>query len=697
MLTWADIWSYVRALLRWWPILILATTLASGTAWFLARQQPDSYQARASLMVGNNFEVSSPNSFAVDLSNSLAKFYEVLLRREVILKPVAEQMQLPFPWQLINEMLYTEINPRANLLEVYVTDSNPERAAALANSLAERLISYSPNAPEKVAAQQAEVDRQLNETQASLSEVEQKIKELEQQQASLNAAVDLRENQQQLDELEKARERFQETYNGLFALRNNSSANTLQFFERAEVPQYALPQKRLLIVGAAGMGGLLLAIIAVLLIDRLDPRWRNGRELQERIGIVHLGSISFRRPFSVSVSGPQKHMHERAVRDTHTRMTLEASDRLPRLLLVSSPEPSESRSAYVIELANVYAQAGHRVLLVDAELARPHVSRLLSEQSAAQGAATPQASIERWSDSSFRSYNVPADLWLHLRPTPMANVALLPSRARDDDGLSVLVPSLHWPDLVQNLRNAADVVIFDGPSALTGADAALLAPLVDGVVLAVNPKHDTLASITETKNRLLRHQGTRLLGAVILTAEQARSKTATNLQEEAQPQAIPSGRTRRTPQRFALSVDKGGITLTLPRRKTTRQLVAAVAEPVNAERPLVTPGYSSPTPADAAIEAELLDELRSTWRNNPTIVTPPPAPTIVTPPPAPTIVTPPPFEAQIIESEAVILEERAVGEQFAAPPVHGRKRARVAGQTRKARQQRRSNNDEAQS
>jgi polysaccharide biosynthesis transport protein len=662
MLTWADVWLYIRTLLRWWPILVVATALASGTAWFLARSQPDFYQARASVMVGNNFEVTTPNPLAVDLSNGLAKFYEVLLRREVILSPVAEQLQLPFPWQLINEMLYTEVNPRANLLEISITDSSPERAAALANALADQLIIYSPNAPDKVATQQAEVDRQIAETQATLADLDRKILELEERQKGLNAAVDLRENQQQLDELGKSRDRYQESYNQLFSLRNSSSVNTLQFFERAEVPQYALPQKTLLIVGAAGMGGLLLAIIAVLLIDRLDPRWRNGRDLQERSGIVHLGAVAFRQPFTVSVSGPSS--QQRAVRETHTRIALEASDRLPRLLLVSSPEPSEPRSAYVIELANIYAQAGHRVLLVDAELSRPHVSRLLTESSVAQADRIAPNAIERWSGGPFRSHKLPAELQLHLRPTPMANVALLPSSGRDSDGFSMLVPSLHWPDLVESLRDAADIVIFDGPSALTGADAALLAPLVDGVVLTLNPKQDSLAAVHASKERLLRNGGARLLGAVTLSdergspaAQQPRSSRSYNGNPKLSDQPV---------KRFALSVGADGITITLPARKALadRQSEASPIKQLDAAE------YSQGLSARAVgepIAAEFVERPRSAAQ---------PAPTIITPPPSMAIVTPPPAE--------FIAQEHEAGGALAPQQSSPRRRARVAGQARRA-------------
>ncbi|NJM07566.1 hypothetical protein HC891_17355 [Candidatus Gracilibacteria bacterium] len=115
-------------MLRWWPVPLVAVALASGSAWFLARNQPDYYRASTSLMVGNNFEVATPDRFSVDLSNTLARFYEVLVHREVILQPVVEQLQLPVGWWKLSEAVQTSVNPQANLLEIHVTDSDPVRA-----------------------------------------------------------------------------------------------------------------------------------------------------------------------------------------------------------------------------------------------------------------------------------------------------------------------------------------------------------------------------------------------------------------------------------------------------------------------------------------------------------------------------------------------------------------------------------------
>ena len=544
MLTWQELWSLARTLLRWWPLLGLATALSAGTAWYLTGHQPDYYQARSTLMVGNNFSVSAPNQFAVEVSNSLARYYEVLVRREVILQPAVDQLQLPIAWRSAAGMVETEVNPRANLLEIVITDSSPERAAAIANALGEQLIAYSPNAPEKVAAERAEIERQLAEAESSISTMDSRLDELRQRQQSLTAAVDLRDNEEQIAELERVRDRVQENYSQLLNLRNSSSTSTLSFFERASVPTRPLPQKTRLVIGGAGLGGLLVAAIAVFLLDLLDNRWRSGEDLRRRVGLRDLGRLVYavRRPGAGDAQAWQ-----RAVRETHTQLILASAERPPRLLLVSSPGPSEPRSAYAIDLAGIYGQAGHRVLLVDAELAQPRLTAIVAEQKEHDHRST-QTAIERWSGRKHLSGHVPQELLVRLRPTHLANVALLPSRQADDEQ-PLLVPLLHWPELVDGLRNVADVIIFDGPSSLTSADAALLAPLVDGVVLVLDRDEDSLDAVMESRARLERSQQARLLGAVTVVGSR--------------PLPAPRyGRARR--RRFSISVDRGGVTITLP-------------------------------------------------------------------------------------------------------------------------------------
>lgn len=145
MLTWRDVFNYVKLFLRWWFVLALAVLLAAGTAWYVLRQQPDMYTSLVTLSVGTNFSVAAPDQAQVALSNVLADYYAALSKREVILGPVVEELQLSFPWPLIRDrMLAVRVDRGANLLEVRITDTSPERAAAIANAVAASLITFTP-------------------------------------------------------------------------------------------------------------------------------------------------------------------------------------------------------------------------------------------------------------------------------------------------------------------------------------------------------------------------------------------------------------------------------------------------------------------------------------------------------------------------------------------------------------------------
>lgn len=500
MLTWRDIWVYVRMLIRWWWVLVVCIGLAAGIAYAVARTQPDYYQSRAVLMVGDNFSAATPDQYAFGLSNTLAQFYAEMAGREAILRPVVEQLQLPFPWEILDLQVTATVNSQASLLELWVVDTDPDRAAAIAGAIAAELIKFSPNSPEKIAEQRAVFEEQLAEAEHNLKEVDARLADLQARQATLVSAVDLRAVDEQISELQKVRDRYQETYNQLLQLRNSTTVNSLTLFEAPARPWEPLPSKRLLTVAAAGAGGAILALLAILLLEALDDRWRTGRDLRNRFGIQDLGAVPAAALPGAERDPALEQRREEAIRDAHTRILLAALERGTRLLLVTSPRPSQARSAFVVEMARLFTRSGYRVLLVDADMTTPHLTSMVGGV-----------------ESGLRPalvHNADVKIWSHLQPTPFENVMLL-GRHVGPDGQPV-VPSLPWPDLVQSLTRAADVIIFDGPSTLVSADAALLAPLVDGIVLTLDPLADKRREILESKYRLLRRKGASLLGAVVM-------------------------------------------------------------------------------------------------------------------------------------------------------------------------------------
>ncbi len=565
MLTWSDVVYYLRMFLRWWYVLALAVLLSVGTAWYMTRKQPDIYLAQTTLMVGNNFEVSAPSQAQVALSNVLADYYAALMKREVILAPVVERLQLSFPWQVIRDrMLTSRIDRGANLLELKITDTNAERGAAIANAIAEQLIAYTPNAPEKVAAQQAELSRRIAESQANVEVVEAKIAELEERLKGLSSAIDISDMQQQLDALQLTRQRYLDEYTNLINLSNETSANSLSIFEQARPAVAPLPQKRSLTLAMAGAGGLLIALVAVLVLDRLDERWRTGSELQSRTGIRSLGEVPEGPPPG---PGPRPTGGERAqaLNSAYSNMVLAAKGKLPRTLLISSPHGSAARSALAVDLATLYARSGHRVLLIDTEGDQAHIAALLDPRPA----ETPDASGR---------FAGPGNIWAHVRPSTIHNLLVLSGREAGYARLSSLVPLVFWPELLEHVRNTADIVIFDGPTALDGPEAGILAPLVDGVMLELNGRQDPRSLAIKAHRQLTSEPATRFLGAIV------------------------TERTRRTVAGGAAVPASSGLRIAVSRRGITLYLGDESAAPAPAGS-TVAPAQRLLSPPETPVEA----------------------------------------------------------------------------------------------
>nr|MCU0494683.1 lipopolysaccharide biosynthesis protein [Chloroflexaceae bacterium] len=500
MISWREVQAALLVVLKWWWVVAASTVLAAGVALFLVLQQPNYYLTRTTLMVGETRNAATPDPQMMGLSVTLANFYAELAKREPILKPVTEKLGIKFGWNVIaGNMLYVSVNRQASLIELTVTDSNPQRAAAIAAAIADELIAYSPNSPDKIAAQQAVIEEQITQTQTNLAAIDRNIDEARAQQTQLRGAADLRDARTRLSELQQLRDNTQETYNQLLRLRNSSVANSLSVFEPATVPQYPMPNRRTLTVATAAGGGFILGLFAVFLLNMIDTRWRDRHDLRLRFGMFDLGVVPNTCPL-IQLSPEVARLREPAVRNVHTQILLAALERGNRLLMVSSPYPSEARSALSIDLADMFTRSGYRVLLVDADMEHPHLTNLLDG-----GFESHESVVHNGEEVEF---------WTDIRTTPLKNVILL-ARNVGPDGRPQ-TPSQPWPTLVKNLQRVADVVILDGPSAMTSADAALLAPVVDGVVLALDPLRDQRSDILTSKQRLLRQRQSNLLGAVVL-------------------------------------------------------------------------------------------------------------------------------------------------------------------------------------
>ncbi|MEU4236707.1 polysaccharide biosynthesis tyrosine autokinase [Actinoplanes sp. NPDC026619] len=167
-----------------------------------------------------------------------------------------------------------------------------------------------------------------------------------------------------------------------------------------------------------------------------------------------------------------------------------------KILAVTSAMPGEGRSSAACGLAILFAEAGQKVLIVDAELRRPRLAAFLGREGSAGlttvlvGAASLDQVLQPWG----------AGLWLlasgHRPPNP-----------------SELLDSPKMEELIAELRGRFDKIIFDSPPLLPVTDGAVVAARADGALLLVRARKTTGAQVAAAV-RALSAVDARLLGPV---------------------------------------------------------------------------------------------------------------------------------------------------------------------------------------
>ena len=192
-----------------------------------------------------------------------------------------------------------------------------------------------------------------------------------------------------------------------------------------------------------------------------------------------------------------------AYQTLRTNLAFVLPGRAPRRILVTSPSVEEDKSTPLANLAVVMAQAGQRVAVVDADLRRPAQHRLFGLDNES-GLSTVLACADPSAALPMQGTTVPALEVMTSGPLPPNPAALLSS-----PGLGALV---------ERLSGTHDVILFDAPPIVAVADAAIVAPLVDGVLLVLAAGASRRDHARRARE-LLDKVGARVLGVVLTGVE----------------------------------------------------------------------------------------------------------------------------------------------------------------------------------
>jgi capsular exopolysaccharide synthesis family protein len=155
-----------------------------------------------------------------------------------------------------------------------------------------------------------------------------------------------------------------------------------------------------------------------------------------------------------------------------------------KTILYTSSSPLEGKTTTVINLAIAMAQTGERVLLVEADLRKPMVSRIFGIDKI-PGLSDVILGNYEWRDTvrtitDFLTGDMKID---DIMRTPgLDNLNIMPSGTISPNPSEVL-NSQRMEDFISQVREEYDVVLFDSSPALAAADASILGSKLDGVIL----------------------------------------------------------------------------------------------------------------------------------------------------------------------------------------------------------------------
>lgn len=207
----------------------------------------------------------------------------------------------------------------------------------------------------------------------------------------------------------------------------------------------------------------------------------------------------------VAVAQPRSPAAE-AYRTLSANIRFGSVERHLQTLLFTSPGPDDGKSTTLANLGVTVAQGGGRVVLVDCDLRRPRLHDIfdLPNRAGLTTALTDEESGD-----------------LLVQQTPIGGLRVLTSGPLPPS-TAELLNSARFDRLLDALKDDADWVMLDAPPVMAVADASILAPRVDAVVLVLDARRTRREEAQQAKAQLERVNA-RILGVVLNNA-----KTGTN-------------------------------------------------------------------------------------------------------------------------------------------------------------------------
>ncbi|MGH2834456.1 MAG: YveK family protein, partial [Solirubrobacteraceae bacterium] len=340
---------------RRWGVIALCFVLVAGAAFAFSKHQTKKYTATASLVFNNNQQAQQIAGLPVASSNNQQATQNTnlkLVQLGDMAAKTASQLGHGLTEKAVKSDLSVEAQGESNIVDVAATATSPKLAAEIANTYTDLFVEEQQNANHAYYA-------------SALAQVEKQLRALTPRERAGTAGLALQDRAQSLGTLAE--------------LRNAS----VQVAQSALVPTAPSSPKvsRNTILGA--VLGLLFGLGLAFLLERLDRRIREPKDLEAIYGLPLLGVIPESSVLSQHTDRPEGTRHAlpesevEVFRMLRTHLRYFNIDRDLRTLVVTSASPGDGKTTVALNLAKAATTMGSRVLLVETDLRRPTLAKQL--------------------------------------------------------------------------------------------------------------------------------------------------------------------------------------------------------------------------------------------------------------------------------------------------------------------------------
>lgn len=492
--------------------MVMVTLLVMAAALVASFASQKQYDGQAALLFGGQDRVESlltpdAQSNVNDPERQLNTDVS-LIKLDTVADAVKRRLNLPTPTSELLDQVSAETSSSSDIVTVTARDPSPRRAAAIATAFAQEYVTYRRNAARRSFDEAAQL-------------AQSRLDALSPQDQATEEARQLRARKRDLE--------------------INAALQTggVEVIRKAAVPASpSRPRPKLSAALGLFLGGLL-GIALALALEFADRRLKDEDSIEE----------VFELPLLAAIPPPPR----RGV-DDHTQVEsygmLAANVRLTstaesQVVMVTSPSPEDGKTSVSLGLARALARLGARVILIEADLRRPSVSRYVGLPqtpgltSLLGGGGSHLAHEVTWLDATTMQPVTLGDLkeGLSFAVLPAGSVPPNPQR---------LLARPEMTEIVETARSLANVVIIDTPPIGTVNDSVTLARLVDSIIVVAR-LNKTTKDAARRALRVLRNVAAQLLGVVATDAELGDYHGYYG----PDPPDPPSGRSRRSAERVA--------------------------------------------------------------------------------------------------------------------------------------------------